>query len=119
MLCPYSPLQIEKMGVDIQSEGPRPRGEERQKALQVRHLPGQGKMEQHGSGCCCKGRCCLELGRAFLCCGQDGVQFLQGKACLLNAPEREIGVGVDQAGGELGPHVGAGEVRFCFPGRQL
>lgn len=52
-------------------------------------------------------------------CSKGCVQFFQSKARLLDASQREVGVGVDQAGGELQPHVGTGEIGFCFTGRLL
>ena len=98
------------MGIDIQGKGPQARGQERQKVLDIRHSLGQRQVEQHGPRRCHKGRGRLQLGRLRSRCRQSGVQRLQGKAGLLDAPQGQVGIGVEQAGGQPRPHVGTGEV---------
>ena len=105
------------MGVDIQGKGPQPRGKKGQKALDVRQLPGQGQVEQHRSRRRYKGRGRLRLGGLLSGRGQGCIHLLQGKTGLLDAPQREVGVGIEQTGGQPRSHVGTDEIGLRFQRR--
>ena len=79
----------------------------------------QWQVEQYSRGCRHKCRCRFPLGRLLRPFRQEHLYLIKGKAGVLDLVEREVGVGVDQTGGQLCAHIGAGEVGPRRPCRFL
>ena len=113
------PLEIEIVGLDIQRKGPQPRRQQLHKFLRRGQSVRQRQMEQHRGG---GGH---EAGRRLKCrgglpCGaQRALHLPQGGPGLLNAPQRQVGKGVDQAGGQPRPQIGTEKIALRLSGRLL
>ena len=113
------PLEIAVVGLEIQGKGTQARGKQGEEALDFRQPLRQGQVEQHHPRRRHKGRCRTELGRLLSSGGQGGVQLAEGEPGPADLPDGQVGIGVDQAGGQPRGHVGAGEVGLGLPGRLL
>ena len=101
------------MGIDIQGEGPQAGGQQVEKGLEIGQSLGQGQVEQHCPRRRHESRCGLGR-RGFAALGEGGVQLPQGEPRPLDAAQGEVGVGVEQAGGQPRPRVGAVEIGLGF-----
>ena len=104
------PLQIEIVGLHIQGKGPQPGWQQGQKALGLRQLLRQRQVEQHGGGGRHKHPRRPQVGGLLHPGRKKFLHLVQGKSGVLDLVEGEVGVGIDQAGGQPRPHVRAGEI---------
>ena len=76
-------------------------------------------MEQNGAGRCCEARRRPNPGYSFPDNAHAVLQIRQGKPGLGDAPQRQVGVGIDQAGGQAGAQVVAGEPELSLLSRTV
>ena len=107
------------VGLDIEGKGPQAGGQQGQELLGGGQGPGQGQVEQHGGGGRYKRPRRPQVGGCLRARRQKFLHFVQGKPGVLDLFEGEIGIGVDQAGGQPRPQVRAGEVGPRRPRRFL
>ena len=84
------------MGIDIQGESPQARRKQGQKPPDIRQAFRQRQMEKHRPSRRHKRRRRTHLWRIVAVC-QGSIQFMQGKPCLLDASQGQIGVSKEQA----------------------
>lgn len=106
------------MGLHIQGKGTQPRRQQGQKIAGGRHFLRHGQMKQHrrrSGRKGCGGSLLLLSGP-----GKSGLQFAQRHPRLLNLAQRQVGVGINQAGGKPGVPIRADQVEprlsGCFFG---
>ena len=107
------------MGLYIEGEGPQARRQQGQELLGGGQRAGQGQMEQDGGGRRHKSGRCLQLGIVLPLGREQHLHLIEGKPGVLDLVEGEVGVGVDQAGGQPRSCVRTGEIFPRGPRRFL
>ena len=112
--------QIEIVGMHIEGEPPKPRGQQRQETLCLRQLLRQRQdAKEPLRSAATKAEATLNCGDNSPAAWREAFNFSSTDLASGIRPMDQVGIGIEQVSREPGPHILTGKIGFRRPGRLL